>query len=38
MNRIVFTPHIGGVLEYYQLKGNRLRVIHSRGGEPHQSN
>lgn len=29
---VVRTPHIGGVLEFYQLQGNRLSVVHGRGG------
>lgn len=29
---VVRTPHIGGVLEYYQIRDNQLRVIHARTG------
>jgi hypothetical protein len=28
----VRTPHIGGVLEFYRLKGRRLELVHSRRG------
>ena len=28
----VRTPHIGGVLEYYQLESGQLKIVHSRGG------
>lgn len=29
---VVRTPHIGGVLEYYRIENNRLRIVHSRSG------